>query len=85
MKFLSNNLIVQFDQSTGNLLVVHPNREDFPNPLVTIRPETYLAMSFDEAAEFVGSRLLLLIPGMREQYKQHIQRLAASPDGKVSN
>jgi hypothetical protein len=85
MKFLSNTLIVQFEQSTGNLLIVHPNREEFPHPLVTVRPQTYSAMSFNEAAEFVGSRVLLLIPGMREQYKEHIQRLASSPDGKLSD
>ena len=83
MKFLSSTLIVKFEQSTGNLLIMHPNLEEFPYPFVTIRQQTYSSMSFEEASAFVGSRLLLLIPEMREQYKEYIDSLASSEDGKI--
>lgn len=83
MNFLSNTLIVEFDTPTGNVLVSHPDRSRIPSPLVTIRPETLETMEFDEAAHFLGTRLLLLMPGMREHFRAHIERLAASEDGKL--
>jgi hypothetical protein len=83
MKFLSNVLTVKFDAATGNLLISHPDTKMFPSPLVTIRPETWEAMEFDDVANFLGNRLLLLMPEMREHFKAHLERLAASEDGNL--
>ena len=82
MKFLSDTLVVRFDQATKSLLIMHPDKEAFPHPLVNIREETYSSMSLDEASEFVGARILLLIPEMRQQFREEIDRLASSDHGK---
>jgi hypothetical protein len=42
---------------------------------VRIRKETLEKMTFAEAAEFLGERLLLLIPRMRDQYAKEIERM----------
>jgi len=55
----------------------------FPSPLITVRPETIEMMEFDEVAHFLGTRLLLLMPGMREHFQEHLERLAASDDGDL--
>jgi hypothetical protein len=82
MNFLSPILTIRFDATSKSILIYHPDKSQFPDPLVTIREETYSAMTFEEAAEFVGSRILLLIPGMREQFKDELARLASSETGK---
>jgi hypothetical protein len=80
--FLSETLIVHFEPASKSLLIRHPDRDAFPDPLVTIREETYSGMSFEEACEFVGSRVMLLIPQMRQQYGDELRRLSASEQGK---
>ncbi len=78
MEFLSSILVVQFDSVTKSLLIFHPDKSQFPEPLVTIREETYSRMSFEEATSFVGSRILLLIPAMREHFRDELNRMASS-------
>lgn len=82
MNFLSNALSIRYDESTKSLLIEHPNKKSFPDPLVTVREDTYSSMTLDQACEFIGSRIILLMPAMREQYKEEIDRLAASEHGK---
>jgi hypothetical protein len=82
MTFLSDTLIVKYDRSTKSLLILHPDTNEFAQPLVNIREETYSAMTLDEASEFIGARILLLIPEMRQQFKEEIARLASSEHGK---
>lgn len=81
MNFLSGTLIIRFDNETKSILVEHPDRENYPYSLVNIRHETYSAMDFDAACNFIGSRVVLLIPALREQYKEDIERLASSETG----
>lgn len=76
MSFLSKTLVVRFDDQSKSVLIEHPDRKEFPSPLVQIRYETYSEMSFDEACAFIGSRIVLLIPDLREQYQKDIDRLA---------
>jgi len=83
LHFLSNTLIVHYDKTTSSLLINHPDTQEFPYPLITIRKETYSAMDFTEASSFIGSRLLLLIPEMREQFQSHIDSLTKSENGQV--
>jgi len=84
MSFFSNSLLIDYDESTKNFLISHPDKERFPQPLVTVRAETYSAMTLDQASEFIGSRILLLIPAMRQHFKAEIERLASSERGKKS-
>ena len=81
MKFLTDNLIVEFDRDSESIYVKNSNVREFPDPLVNIRKETYSDMTFMETCEFLGSRILLLMPSMREQFKDEIARLAASEHG----
>lgn len=81
MNFLSDTLIVKYDRSTKSLLISHPDTKEFGQPLVNIREETYSAMTLEEVSEFIGARILLLIPEMRQQFKDEIERLASSEHG----
>lgn len=64
----SNEFFVRWDEEQRCLLVVHPDQRRFPEPLVTIRESTLAEMNFSSAAEFIGSRLALLIPALRDRY-----------------
>ena len=65
---LSNELVLRWDDASGNLFVVHPNARRFPHPLVQIRLETLQGMDFPTASHFIGETLIFLIPGLREQF-----------------
>jgi hypothetical protein len=82
MDFLSSTLVVRLDPTSECLLISHPDSLKFPEPLVTIRKETYSGMNFEEATAFVGSRILLLIPGMREHFKGELNQMASTETGK---
>lgn len=82
MDFLSETLVVRFDYTSKSLLICHPDKTKFPDPLVTIREATYSEMEFEEACEFIGSRILLLMPGMRDHFKSALDRMANSETGK---
>jgi hypothetical protein len=79
MDVLSDVLTVRFDSKSNSLMILRP---DDAQPLVQVRHETYSAMSFDEAAEFVGARILLLMPEMRKQFDAEIKQMASSETGK---
>ena len=64
---LSNRLIVEWDHTLDSLVIVHPN-PDVPRPLVQIRSATLSDMSFEQASQFIGERLVLLVPALRERY-----------------
>lgn len=81
MSFLTEKLIIRFDDETKSVLIEHPDRVNFPYPLVTIRYETYSTMGFEAACSFIGSRVALLIPALREQYEDDIAHLANSETG----
>ncbi len=77
MNILSNLLTVQYDAALKSIVIENPAERAAETgflPLVQIREETFAAMSFDECAEFLGSRLMLLMPAMREFYKEELER-----------
>ena len=67
-ELFSNEFLVRWDEEHRCLFVVHPDRRTFPEPLVTIRESTLSEMNFEAAAEFIGSRLALLMPALRDRY-----------------
>ena len=67
-ELLSNEFTVRWDEELQSLVIVHPDKRQFPTPLVQIRSGTFEGMTFAEASEFVGSRLVLLIPALRARY-----------------
>lgn len=71
MNLLSDQLSVEFDASQDALLIWHPDRNAFPSPLITVRAECLRGLSFDEAAGFIGERIVLLMPALREIFKDY--------------
>lgn len=73
---LNDTFIVRYDESLRSLLIVHPDEKVTSSPLITIRGETLDGMNFTEAAQFLGERLLLLIPALRERYAADIDKFS---------
>ena len=67
-ELLSNEFIVRWDEELDSLVIVHPDGERFPRPHVQIRASTLADMPFEQASQFIGERLVLLIPALRERY-----------------
>jgi hypothetical protein len=79
---LNDKFIVKYDEKLQSLLIIHPDEKKVSNPLVTIRAETLAKMSFLEASQFLGERLVLLIPQLRDRYKDDLAKLAKAEDAK---
>jgi hypothetical protein len=69
MMVFSDSFVVKYDEESKSLQIVHPNVEFFDTPLISISVETLEGMSFAEASQFVGERLILLIPALRGLYE----------------
>ncbi len=67
-ELLSNEFIVRWDEELNSLVIVHPDGEPFLRPHVQIRSSTLADMTFEQASQFIGERLVLLIPALRERY-----------------
>ena len=67
-EILSNELVVRWDEKLDSLVIWHPDRERFPKPHVQIRSSTLADMNFGQASQFIGERLALLMPALRERY-----------------
>jgi hypothetical protein len=67
---LSNKIIVEFDEDRGMLVFCmidsHP-----PEHRLEISKDTLSSMSFSEASQFLGERLVLLNPHLREIYQDY--------------
>jgi hypothetical protein len=72
MNIFSSRFEVEVDDVRGTVLIHHPDRQQFQTPLVEIRRETLEKMSFKDAAEFIGERLILLIPPLQEMFREYL-------------
>lgn len=70
MDVLSNEWKVVLNKETERLEFWNPTHANWP--MVEIRLDTLAQMSFGEASQFVGERLLLLIPKYREVFKDYL-------------
>ena len=75
MNILNDTFIVKYDDTLRSILIIHPNETEIPSPLVQIRDETLANMNFIEASQFLGERLMLLIPQLRERYAADLEKL----------
>ena len=82
MNVFSNRFEVEFDDVRGAVLIRHPDHQQFQTPLVEVRRETLENMSFKEAAEFIGERLILLTPALREMFKDYLSTEDDQPPKK---
>lgn len=71
MNVHSNRFIVEFDKELDAYLIIHPDNGDL-RPTIEIRRETLEAMSYKEAAQFIGERLILLTPDLKEIFKDYL-------------
>ena len=75
MNIFNDTFIVRFDEETQSLLILHPDKTVMSRPIVQLRPETLDQMSFLEASQFVGERLLILIPQLQNRYAEDLAKL----------
>lgn len=76
MNILNDTFIVKYDVELQSILIIHPDENRVPSPLVRIRMETLDKMNFLEASQFLGERLFLLIPQLRERYADDLSKLS---------
>ena len=67
MNILNDRFIVRYDETLQSILIVPPDEKVVPGAIVRIRDDTLDKMNFLEGSQFLGERLLLLIPQMRER------------------
>lgn len=70
MNILTNELIFRYDETEGKLFIFHPDRERFPTPLGAIPISELQKMTLAEASQFIGEKVILLSPGLREKFSQ---------------
>lgn len=67
-----NRYIVEFDGERDAYVVDQPDRDPDLLPMIVIRRETLEPMTLKEASEFIGSRLILLTPELKEMFKDYL-------------
>ncbi len=80
MNIFNDTFIVKYDESLQSLLIIHPDEAVVSRPLVQIRAETLDQMSFLEASQFIGERLLILIPQLQARYAEDLAKLRGESD-----
>jgi hypothetical protein len=78
INIFNDTFIVKFDENLQSILIIHPDEKVTSRPLVQIRTETLATLNFLEASEFLGSRIMLLIPQLRDRYTDDLAKLANS-------
>lgn len=64
----SSSFLVRWDSDRQALSIIHPDQDRFPSPLIQIASSTLDDMDWKEASQFIGERLVLLIPELRNRY-----------------
>lgn len=72
----NDTFIVKYDDSLQSILIIHPDENVISRPIVQIRAETLEKMNFLEASQFLGERLMILIPQLRDRYSADLAKLA---------
>lgn len=75
MNIFNDTFILRFDEETQSLLIIHPDEYVMSRPVVQVRAETLDKMSFLEASQFIGERLLILIPQLQSRYAEDLKSL----------
>lgn len=76
LNIFNDTFIVKYDEVMESILIIHPNENVISRPIVQIRAETLATMNFLEASQFLGERLMILIPQLRERYDADLAKLA---------
>jgi hypothetical protein len=65
---LSNALRVRWYVGLQSLIIEHADKTEGELPQIEIRSETLDQMNFVKATSFIGERIALLIPSLRDRY-----------------
>jgi len=84
MNIFSNRFEVEFDEQRDAFVIRHPDARRFPTPLVEIRGDTLAGMSLQQASQFIGERLILLVPRLRERFADYLWTDDGQPPKKTS-
>lgn len=76
INIFNDTFIVKYDDSLQSILIIHPDESVISRPIVQIRAETLATMNFLEASQFLGERLMILIPQLRDRYSADLAKLA---------
>ena len=82
MNIFSSHFKVEYDEVHDAFLIWHPDHQHFLRPLIEIRRETLKDLSFNEASEFIGSRFILLMPALREMFRDYLWTEEGQPPKK---
>ena len=84
MNIFSDRLEVEFDEKRDAFVIKHSDARQFPTPLIEIRRDTLKGMSLQEASLFLGERIILLIPRLRELFADYLWTDDGQPPKKTS-
>ena len=76
INIFNDTFIVKYDEDLQSILIIHPDENVISRPIVQIRSETLATMNFLEASQFLGERLMILIPQLRDRYSEDLAKLA---------
>lgn len=76
INIFNDTFIVKYDEGLQSILIIHPDENVISRPIVQIRAETLATMNFLEASQFLGERLMILIPQLRDRYDADLAKLA---------
>jgi hypothetical protein len=76
INIFNDTFIVKYDEDLNSLLIIHPDQKIMSRPIVQIRAETLDEMNFLQATQFLGERLMILIPQLRDRYADDLSKLA---------
>lgn len=72
MNLFSNKYIVEYNDDRNEFIIDCYKKNDDCMPLVVVKIEALREMDFKQASEFLGERLILLIPALRELYSDYL-------------
>lgn len=72
MNSFSNKYIVEYNDDHGEFIIDFYKKTNDCMPLVIIKTEVLKEMNFKQASEFVGERLILLMPALRKIYEEYL-------------
>lgn len=84
MKLLGRKLSIEYSEANEALFITTPELESSRAVPIQVRLLTLKGMSFKQAAEFVGERVLLNIPDMRKLFAEYLWQ-GREPPMKVSS
>jgi hypothetical protein len=69
----SDELTFRWDAATDSLLVLHPDKKLWPQPIARVSSDTLGDMTWPDASRFIGEFVTLLVPELRRRYESQFR------------